>query len=355
MQEAERPINLYGLERDALLTQLQPLGAAPYQADQAFRWMYAKDRLDPDDWSDFSKNLREVVRTRFRIEAGDSADRLTAADGTVKHRFALAGGEAVESVFMRYDRRITLCVSSQVGCALGCRFCLTATMGLRRHLTSGEILGQISCLRREHELLGQHFNLVFMGMGEPLHNYDAVLPAIRILTDPKGFGLSPKKISVSTVGLVPRIDQLADETVRPRLAVSLNATTDELRDRLMPVNRRWPLAELFASLTRYTKKTGDSVFFEYVLMEGVNDSDEDIERLRKLTSHLPTKINLIPFNPVPDKLPFRSPPAARIEAIRDRLASRGVRVMVRWSRGVEARAACGQLALDEYAQKGGKR
>jgi 23S rRNA (adenine2503-C2)-methyltransferase len=197
---------------------------------------------------------------------------------------------------------------------------------------------------QEDRPIDGRFNVVFMGMGEPLHNYDRVMAAIRLLVDPHGGALSWRRITVSTSGLVPGIERLAREPVRPRLAVSLNATTDDLRSRLMPVNRRYGIEQLLEACTRFTRETGERFTFEYVLLAGVNDGDEDVERLARLVRRAPAKLNLIPFNPVTDRLPYRAPSRERVLEVRDRLLARRVPVSVRWSRGVEAGAACGQLA-----------
>jgi len=338
--------NLFGLEREALAEALEPLGARRFHADQAYRWMYARGVRDPSAWTDHAVPLRGAIAATFRIDPGTASPHRTADDGTVKYRNRTADGLDVESVYMiAEDDRTTLCVSSQVGCALDCDFCLTGKMGFRRNLSTGEIVGQVDAIRDDQDLGGRPFNIVFMGMGEPLHNYDAVTAAIRILTDPDGFGLSRRRITVSTVGLVPAIERLAAEPVRPRLAVSLNATTDAVRDRLMPVNRKWNLARLLAACETWLATTRDRFTFEYVLLDGINDSDADVERLARIALRARAKLNLIPFNAVPGYLSYRPPTDDRVDRIRQRLAGRGVPTTVRWSRGRDARAACGQLAL----------
>ncbi|ANM32112.1 hypothetical protein ABI59_06090 [Acidobacteria bacterium Mor1] len=339
------------MDRPALEAWSEAREQPRFRAGQIYRWMYGRQRLDPNEWTDLPGALRERIVAEHVVETGQLAERLEASDGTIKYRVELPGSGSVESVYMVQDERVTLCISSQVGCALGCDFCMTARMGLVRHLTAGEILGQAAMIRDDRGLHERPFNIVFMGMGEPLHNYDAVLSAVRTLTDPEGFGLSRKRITVSTVGLVPAIDKLAAEPVRPRLAVSLNATTDEQRDALMPVNRRYPLAVLRESLRRYAQHTGDTFTFEYVMLAGVNDSDDDVRRLARLAHGLPVKINLIPFNEVPGELPYRSPSRDRVFAVRDALLGRNVRTSIRWSRGADARAACGQLALESGKHK----
>jgi 23S rRNA (adenine2503-C2)-methyltransferase len=320
-------------------------GGKRFHGDQVFRWLYARRRFDPSAYSDLSKALRERLARAARVAVPSIASSVTARDGTIKFGISLPGGGTVETVYMVQRERVTLCVSSQVGCALNCDFCLTAKMGLVRHLSAGEIVGQVACVQEEAALGDKPFNIVFMGMGEPLHNYDGVLDAVRLLVDPDGFGLGKRRITISTSGLAPAIERLAGEAVRPRLAVSLNATTDQVRDKIMPVNRRYPIARLLAACRSYAKVTGEPFTFEYVLLAGINDTDADVVRLAKLLRANPAKLNLIPFNAVPGWLPYTSPENDRIMAIRDRLLEAGLRVSIRWSRGAEARAACGQLAV----------
>jgi len=337
--------NLYGLDRETLGSVVESLGAKPFHADQIFRWMYGRGKLDPSGWTDLPKPLRSRLLASVAVDAGSVSGRVEAEDGTVKLRVALPGGGAVETVSMVQRGRHTLCLSSQIGCALDCDFCLTGRMGLVRHLGPGEIAGQVALARDELSLAETPFNVVLMGMGEPLHNYDAVLAAHRLLTDPDGFGLSHRRITVSTSGLAPAIERLAGEPRRPRLAVSLNATTDAVRDRLMPVNRKYPIARLREACRAFARRTGESFTFEYVLLEGVNDQDADVTRLARIVRGHPAKLNLIPFNPVPGWLDYRPTERRRVVEIRDRLLELGVPVSIRWSRGAEARAACGQLAL----------
>jgi 23S rRNA (adenine2503-C2)-methyltransferase len=343
--------NLYGMSRSELAAWLEELGAPRYHGDQVFRWLYARRRFDPAGFTDLPKAMRAQLSKRARIEAPKIAGRVSAADGTVKYAVSLPGGGAVESVFMVRRDRVTLCLSSQVGCALLCDFCLTARMGLVRHLTPGEIVGQVALIQEDQTLGDRPFNIVFMGMGEPLHNYDGVLGAFRLLTDASGFALSRRRITLSTSGLAPAIERLASEPARPRLAVSLNATTDELRSRLMPVNRKYPIARLLEACRRFARATGEKFTFEYVLLSGVNDTDADVLRLAKLLRANPAKLNLIPFNAVPGWLAYVAPERGRIVEIRDRLLAWGLPVSIRWSLGTDARAACGQLAVLSEAAK----
>jgi 23S rRNA (adenine2503-C2)-methyltransferase len=217
-------------------------------------------------------------------------------------------------------------------------------MGFVRHLSAGEILGQVILILADRNV-PERFNIVFMGMGEPLHNYDGVLSAVRTLCDPEGFGLSRRRITISTAGLAPAIERLGAEPVRPRLAVSLNATTDDVRNRIMPINRNYPLDRLLRACRAFAERARESFSIEYVLLHGVNDSDDDIDRLGRIVRSLPAKLNLIPFNPVPGALAYEPPDRRRVHRILDRLLASNVPASVRWSRGAEARAACGQLAV----------
>jgi len=337
--------NLYGMSRVELLSLLETQGGPRYHGDQVFRWLYARRRFDPELFTDLPKALRTRLCRSTRVELPTISARVTADDGTVKYGLSLPGGGTVEAVFMVHRDRITLCASSQVGCALMCDFCLTARMGLVRHLTAGEIVGQIALIQEDQALRDRPFNIVFMGMGEPLHNYDGVIAAVRLLVDPAGFGLAKRRITISTSGLAPAIERLAAEPIRPRLAVSLNATTDAVRSRIMPVNRKYPIARLLTACRRFARTTGEPFTFEYVLLAGVNDTDADVQRLAKLLRANPAKLNLIPFNAVPGWLPYRAPERERVVAIRDQLLAMGLRVGIRYSRGATARAACGQLAV----------
>jgi len=336
--------NLYGLDREGLATRLARYEVPGFHAGQVYRWLYQRDAWSPELWTDLPQTLRARLLEETRTDPGRLGERTDAADETVKYRIELAGGGAVETVFMRQSERVTLCLSSQVGCALDCDFCLTGKMGFKRHLDAGEIVGQVALIRKDRALTGS-FNIVFMGMGEPLHNYDSTIAAVRLLCDPEGFGLSRRRVTVSTVGLAPAIERLAEENVRPRLAVSLNATTDEVRARLMPVTKKYGIERLLAACARFRERTGERFTLEYVLLAGINDADDDARRLSAIAQRMRAKINLIPFNPVPGWLAYRPPPPRRVEAIRDRLLDAGARVSIRWSRGAQARAACGQLAL----------
>ena len=338
-------LNLYGLDQQALSEAMERFEAPRFHGKQIHRWLYHRQVWEPEAWTDLPVALRRRLGSEARVDPGRIVDRAVAADGTVKFRTRLPGGGDVETVYMPYEDRVTLCISSQVGCALDCKFCLTGKMGFDRHLTMGEIVGQVALAIRDQGPFDVPMNIVFMGMGEPLHNYDGVLAAFRLLNDPGGFGMSRQRITVSTSGLVPAIERLAEEPRRPRLAVSLNASNDAVRDRIMPVNRKYPIARLLEACRTYSRRTGDRFTLEYVLLAGINDHDDDIDRLAGLTRPLACKVNLIPFNAVEGWLPYRPPDRPRVLEWRDRLLAKDVAVSVRWSRGSDSRAACGQLAV----------
>jgi 23S rRNA (adenine2503-C2)-methyltransferase len=266
--------------------------------------------------------------------------------------FSLAGEDTkpaqIEAVFMPSEGRQTICISTQAGCAVDCHFCLTAQLGLIRNLTAGEIIGQVLVALEENRAsLAPQTNVVLMGQGEPLLNFDAVMAAARILLDPNGVALSAKHITLSTSGIVPGIERLAQERVRPKLAVSLNASTDEQRDALMPINRKYSLDILLDACRRYPLRPWEHLTFEYVLLGGVNDSPEDARRVVRLLAHIRAKVNLIPWNP--GALPYRPPEPDRVEEFRRILTEKGVPAFVRFSRGQDVFAACGQLASIETA------
>jgi 23S rRNA (adenine2503-C2)-methyltransferase len=270
----------------------------------------------------------------------------------VRYLYALKSSEeqitrpaSVEAVFMPSEGRQTICISTQAGCAVDCHFCLTAQLGLIRNLTAGEILAQVLLPLEEHKAqLAPQTNIVLMGQGEPLLNFEAVMAAVRIILDPGGIGISPKHVTLSTSGIVPGIERLAQETVRPKLAISLNASNDEQRDALMPINKKYPLPVLMEACRNYPLRTWEHLTFEYVMLGGLNDAAEDARRVVRLLAPLKSvKVNLIPWNP--GELPYRESPPERIEEFRRILVDRGVPAFVRYSRGRDVMAACGQLAL----------
>jgi 23S rRNA (adenine2503-C2)-methyltransferase len=335
--------NFYGLSRAFLADRLTGQGLPPYRADQIYTWVYQKHHRSPGGMT----NLPAPLRERFESMCDLALPEVASVHGTrdeLTHKFviALADGARVESVSMRTEKRLTFCVSSQVGCALKCTFCATGLMGLQRNLTAAEIVAQVVAMGDFHRWRDDRFNLVFMGMGEPLANYEPVMEAIRILHDPRGIHLGARRITVSTSGVVPQIRRLAEEGLPLGLAISLHATTDELRERLVPLNRRWPLAELLPSARDYGRRTGRRVTLEYTLLAGVNDRDEDAVRLGAIARDLPSKINLIPYNPVPG-LEWKRPSPESVDAFARRLWPIAPAVTVRHTQGGEIWAACGQL------------
>jgi 23S rRNA (adenine2503-C2)-methyltransferase len=336
--------NLYGKSRQALAQVVSEFSDKPFHARQLFRWIYSRAETDPSRMSNLPRPLRAALSERYVIAHPRVELRQTSRDGTMKYLLRLEDGKAVEAVYIPEESRVTLCLSSQIGCPLGCTFCLTAKMGWVRNLTPGEIAGQVTVLAGEHGLVANGYNLVFMGMGEPLNNYDQVLAAFRLLTDPDGLGIAARHITLSTAGVVPGIRRLAGENPRPRVAVSLSATTDALRNELMPINRAYPLAELFKSLRELPLGPREKVTLEYVLLRGLNDRREDAHRLASLARGLPLKVNLIPYNEAARE-GYAATPLESARAFRDTLLERKIPASIRKRRGADISAACGQLAI----------
>jgi len=338
-------LNLYGLSVEELSEVLRPLDARSFTARQIAAQIYGRGVRDFARMTDLPASIRQSLAERFSILLPEPARILESEDGTVRYVLSLPAGGSVEAVMIPDRGRVTLCLSSQAGCALGCTFCMTATLGLERNLSPGDIAGQAALLMERHHLEVNTFNIVLMGMGEPLHNYDSVVAALRLLTDtPAGFGLSPRRVTISTAGLAPQIEALGREPVVPRLAVSLNATTDESRSRLMPINRRYPIARLMEACRAFLSRRGSRLTLEYVMLSGVNDAPSDLQRLARLALSLPARVNLIPFNTTPE-LAFQPSPAEIVHDFREGLVERGVMASIRRSRGRDIRAACGQLAF----------
>jgi len=340
-----RDLDLGGLELDELEAELERLGEPRFRGRQIFEWIHQHGVTDPGRMTNIPGRLRESLAASRSIDTPALVDRESSSDGTVKSRLRLGDGREIEAVFIPDTPAQTLCLSTQVGCAMACAFCLTGLMGWVRHLSAGEIVGQVRKLAADHGLLGRRFNLVLMGMGEPLHNYDATMKALRVLTSAQGLGMSPRRITLSTVGLVPALDRLAGEGIMPNLAVSLHATTDELRNRLVPTNRKYGVEDLVAACRRFPLAKRARITFEYVLLSGVNDSAADARQLARLLSDLKSKVNLLPFNEAPG-LPFVRPSETTVNAFAKTLSDRGVIVSVRKSRGRDIRAACGQLIVE---------
>ncbi|MBD8050991.1 23S rRNA (adenine(2503)-C(2))-methyltransferase RlmN [Limnohabitans radicicola] len=347
--------NLLEFDLEGLAVFCEGLGEKRFRATQLFRWIHQRGASDFDQMSDLAKSLREKLKTSAHIAALPVVSQHMSADGTIKWLFDVGDGNAVESVFIPEDDRGTLCVSSQAGCAVGCRFCSTGHQGFSRNLTTGEILAQLWFA--EH-FLRKHLNtddrvisnVVMMGMGEPLQNYSALVPALKAMLDDHGYGLSRRRVTVSTSGVVPMIDRLAQDCP-VALAVSLHAPYDELRDNLVPLNRKYPLDELLQACTRYLGSAPrDFITFEYCMLDGVNDQPEHARQLIDLVrlharAGLRCKFNLIPFNPFPASGLLRSP-QARVQAFAKILLEAGLVTTVRKTRGDDIDAACGQLAGD---------
>jgi 23S rRNA (adenine2503-C2)-methyltransferase len=346
--------SVLGKSAEELRAFAESLGEPAYRGAQLYHALYAERRFDFTAMTNLPLALRERLAREGAIELPQIVRRYPSSDGSIRYVLALASGgasakpAAIETVFMPEEHRQTVCISTQAGCAVDCHFCLTATLGLIRNLSAGEIVGQVLvALEENRAALKPQTNVVLMGQGEPLLNYDAVMAALRILLDPNAVALSPKHVTLSTSGIVPGIERLAGEKVRPKLAVSLNASSDEQREKIMPINRKYPLEKLLDACRRYPLRPWEHLTFEYVLLGGFNDSPEDARRVAKLVAGVRSKINLIPWNP--GELPFSPPDAARTEEFRRILTDKGQLVFVRYSRGQDVFAACGQLALLETA------
>lgn len=366
-----KPCELLGLPAEDLCALMASLGEPAYRGRQVYRALYAERRASFDAITNLPLALREQLARDGCITWPRVIRAHESADGTVRYVLALdpaldassplgpAPGAfpqssasrpaTVEAVFMPSAARQTICISTQAGCAVDCHFCLTATLGLTRNLTAGEVIGQVLfALEENRNNLRPQTNVVLMGQGEPLLNYDPVMAALRILLDPAALGLSPRHVTLSTSGIVPGIERMATEPVRPKLAISLNASGDEQRDALMPINRKYPLGMLLDACRRYPLRTWERLTFEYVLLGGSNDAPEDARRLARLLAGLRCKINLIPWNP--GELPYRAPQREAIERFQSILAGKGFPAFVRLPRGQDVMAACGQLALLESIQ-----
>ncbi|HEY7375988.1 MAG TPA: 23S rRNA (adenine(2503)-C(2))-methyltransferase RlmN [Polyangia bacterium] len=340
--------DLRALLPEELTAAVKAAGEPAYRAEQLFRWLHGQGVESLDAMTNVPASLRAALECDHALTPLTQELVQSAQDGTRKLRFRTHDGRAIESVLIPDEdaarNKLTLCISSQVGCAIDCQFCATATLGFGRHLGAGEIVSQVY---RATALAGRRpTNLVFMGMGEPLHNFDNVARALALLEHPWGAGFSPRRLTVSTAGLVPGIEKLGALQPAPNLAISLNATTDEVRARIMPINKRWPIAALLEAARRFPLSHGRRVTFEYVLLAGVNDSDADADRLPRLLRGIPAKVNLIPWNPF-NGPEFQRPSAERIRTFQERLRAAEVSVYIRSPRGDDIDAACGQLAARE--------
>lgn len=346
------PIDLLDLSRDELRALAREWGVPAYRGDQLFRWIWRHGARSFDAMTDLPARLRERLAEETTIRGPRTERVQRSRDGTRKLLVGLHDDTTVEAVLIPEGDRWTLCISSQVGCALACAFCATGKLGLTRHLSAGEIAGQVTLAQTELQGVARGTradpqdrpitNIVYMGMGEPLHNMAGTRGSLRILTDTEGFAFAPRRITLSTVGLVPQMGELGDE-IPVQLAVSLHAPTDEVRARLMPVNRRYPIRDVLDACRAWPLDARRRITFEYVLLAGVNDGLEDADRLAALLGDLRCKLNLIPFNEHPGA-EFRRPNDAAVEAFAERLRAAGVPAYVRATRGRDIDAACGQLA-----------
>jgi 23S rRNA (adenine2503-C2)-methyltransferase len=336
---------VYDFDLPALTQEMEALGEPPYRARQLWQGLYQGLLASPEQFTVFPQPLRRALAERFSFAHLSPSAVLQSRDGeTLKTLFALPDGHAIEAVLMRYDRRRTLCISTQAGCAMGCVFCATGQMGFRRHLSSGEIVEQVLYYARSLKSAGESVsNVVMMGMGEPFHNYEATMSAVDRLNDPDGYHLGARRFTISTVGLVPAIRRFADEKRQVNLAVSLHAADDETRSAMLPVNRRYPLEEVLAACREYAAQTRRRITFEWALIENVNDSVEQARRLGTLLQGLLCHVNLIPLNPTRQ---YGGAPASRerAQAFQAELNRQGIPCTIRLRRGIDIQAGCGQLA-----------
>jgi 23S rRNA (adenine2503-C2)-methyltransferase len=341
----ETRIDIAETELQELEQAVADLGHPRFHGRQVFQWVHRRGVTDFALMSDLGRDLRAELAVHCRVST-PAVERLERSeDGTTKLLLRLADGKHIESVYIPDTPAQTFCISTQVGCAMKCAFCLTGKMGIDRNLTAGEIAGQVRVLARELGMLDTRFNIVLMGMGEPLHNYEATMKALRILADEHGFGLSGRRMTLSTVGVLPALERLATEPLMPNLAISLHSTTEEQRDLLVPINRKYGLKELLDACRRFPLKRRERITFEYVLLQDVNDTPEDARRLVRLLHGIRGKVNLLPLNEAAG-IPFERPSDDRVNRFARILSEHGVTVSVRQSRGRDIRAACGQLITE---------
>ncbi|MDR9502512.1 MAG: 23S rRNA (adenine(2503)-C(2))-methyltransferase RlmN [Desulfurivibrionaceae bacterium] len=346
-------IDLKNFNREQLQQWISSLGHSPYRARQIFAWLYRPGITDFQQMTDLPKQFRDELQETAYISFLPIAAQEVSTDGTIKYGLQLHDGLLIESVLIPEEERNTLCISSQVGCAMGCAFCLTGTMGFSRNLTPAEIVGQISAIQRDlsQRQAGRITNIVFMGMGEPLANFDNLLTALAIIMDELGLHFANRSITVSTCGLAPKIVELG-KRFRVNLAISLHGADDETRNKIMPVNLTYPIAEVLEACRQFPLPSGKVLMFEYILLAGINDSVDDAQKLAALLKGVPCKINLLPCNEAPE-IPFSRPSRNRVYAFQDVLRKAGYTVLIRTSRGADISAACGQLAnKSRQEQKG---
>ena len=353
----ERPTNLFGMDRDALRALFAELGEPAYRAQQVYSWLYEKRAGSIDSMTDLPRGLRERLSSAHEVRWPGVVERAVSQDGTVKYLFRLDDGATIESVYIPEESRRTICISTQAGCPLKCAFCLTGIAGYKRNLKPWEILGQVAHVMTDTDSDGglggdrrsppkMPWNIVIMGMGEPLLNYEATVASLRVLMDREAFAVSPKKLTLSTVGILPALEKLMLEPVRPNLAISLHASNKALRRELMPIEDKYGIEEVIEAAQRYPIPSGGVVTYEYVVLGGVNDSPANARELVRLLRGSKSKVNLIPLNAAPE-IPFAPPTAGAVDAFCRILAAGDVMVSVRRPRGQDILAACGQLHLRE--------
>lgn len=347
MLMTEKKQLIYDVNLKELQRILKTWGEPGYRAVQIWQGMYQQLWATPEDFTNLPAELRQRLAENFQFSSLRKETELKSNDQeTTKVLFLLPDDRPVETVLMRYEQRRTLCISSQAGCAMGCVFCATGQMGFKRHLTSGEIVEQVIFFARQLKAENERVtNIVLMGMGEPLHNYDATLAAIDRLNDPQGFNLGERRFTISTVGLLPKIKQFADEKRQINLAISLHAATDELRSSMLPINRKYPIDELIQASRDYVEKTGRRITFEWALIQDINDSEEHARELARLLKGLICHVNIIPLNPTKEYA-GRATTRQRAIAFRAILEKSGIPCTIRIRRGIDIQAGCGQLAAN---------
>jgi len=335
--------NLVGASLEDIKGVMASCGEPAYRARQIYAGIYGRLLRCWDSFTDLGKPLRRKLKEQFVIEYPPIYRVFDSKDRTRRYLFELSAGERIEAVFIPEDKRATLCISTQVGCAVGCLFCATGRLRMQRNLTPGEIVGQVMALETDRQTEAKRLNVVIMGMGEPLNNYENVMQAIRLMADNRGMSISPRRITLSTAGVVPGILGMAKEAIIPNLAVSLNATTDPVRDRLIPINKKWNIASLLEACRKFPLEPRRRITFEYVLIEGINDTVFDAHRLAKLLKGMKKKVNLIPLNET-ESMSLKPPSPERILEFQRILIDHHVTANIRRSRGSDISAACGMLA-----------
>jgi len=335
--------NLVGASLQEIKDIMTALGESGYRARQVFAGIYARHLCTWDAFTDLGKPLREKLKEQFSIGHPPIQQVFVSSDGTRRFLFELSPKQKIEAVFIPEEKRDTLCISTQVGCAVGCLFCATGRLRMQHNLTPGEIVGQVLALQVDRETTSKRLNIVIMGMGEPLNNYNNVMQAIRLMTDDRGMSIPPRRITLSTAGVVPGIRKLGEEPIVPNLAISLNATTDQVRDRLIPINKKWNIESLLDACRNYPVEPRRRITIEYVLIDGVNDTVFDAHRLVKLLKGMKKKINLIPLNTT-DSVSMKSPTHERVLRFQKILIDHHITANIRRSRGSDISAACGMLA-----------